>query len=498
MVLATGLFLLVSLAVAWAEPAPLPRVAHTTLRMPSSAQPFGYTSENALAGVNFTNPVAIASPPGETNRLFILERDGRVVAITNLAAPTRTVFLDLTGVVAPNTGLTEESGALGLAFHPGYATNRYFYVFYTTRDPALDLLSRFVASLTDPARALPASEVVLLNQPDRAVSHNAGDLHFGPDGYLYVSLGDGNSADSNAFTNSQRIDLNFFSGILRLDVDKRPGSLPPNSHPAATANYAVPPDNPFVGATTFNGLPVDPASVRTEFWAVGLREPWRFSFDPVTATLYCGDVGHQTSEEIDVITRGGNYGWAFREGFVQRPGADAPPAGFTAHEPLYEYPGDQGAAVIGGVVCRGSTLPELSGDYIFGDYVQGNIWALRHDGTNVTRVQTLLNGVGVVCFGTDPRNGDVLFANLREGTNATIERLVALPPRLTRIEFRPDGAIRLEGAGHPECIYNLETTTDLNEWTGLDAGEADADGKFEFIDAAAPQFPARFYRVTQP
>ncbi len=378
---------------------------------------FIYATPDAFEGLRFTSPVALVTPAGETNRLFIVERGGTIAVITNLAKPTRTVFQTFT-----NLQLSGESGLLGLAFHPGHATNGFFYVFYTVVNGSttFDRLSRFQADPSNTNQALAGSEVILISQPDRAFNHNGGDLHFGADGYLYVALGD-EGAGNDSFQNSQTINKDFFSGILRLDVDKRPGNLPPNSHASATANYYVPTDNPFVGATEFNGVSIDPSTVRTEFWAVGLRNPWRMSFDPATGDLYCGDVGQNAREEINIITRGGNYGWNYREGDIARPGSTAPPAAFSAVEPIFSYPRTatngnivSGTAVIGGVVYRGSTIPQLHGSYVFGDFEFGNIWALRYDGTSVTNVQFLTKSSALTAFGRDPRNGDVLIASYSE------------------------------------------------------------------------------------
>ena len=289
------LFFLAAGLTAWSQPFGLSnRVAATTLRMPPAIPVFGYTNVNALGSLTFTAPVAIVPAPGDTNRLFIVEQIGRIVVITNLASPTRTVFMDISGRV----NFSGEQGLLGLAFHPGYLTNRYFFVFYVTPGARRDQLSRFEISASNPNQGNTNSEVVLFSQPDDFSNHNAGDLHFGADGYLYVSLGDeGDANDTGA--NSQRIDKDFFSGILRLDVDKRPGSLVPTPHPSiiSPTNYAIPSDNPFVGATTFNGLPLT-GSVRSEFWAVGLRNPWRFSIDEVTGRIFVGDVGQGQREEI--------------------------------------------------------------------------------------------------------------------------------------------------------------------------------------------------------
>src|SRR5438132_13849660 len=200
------------------------RVANTTLQMPPSPQAFGYSTTNAFGNLTLTDPIAIASPPGETNRLFIVEQAGRIAVITNLTAPTHTLFLDVSSRVQGGVPL-DETGLLGLAFHPGYATNRYFFVFYSTRSttPGVatnalhERLSRFQTMADNSDQADPNSEVVLLNQYDPAANHNGGDLHFGPDGYLYVSLGDG-GGQHDALGNAQHIDKDFFSGILRIDV----------------------------------------------------------------------------------------------------------------------------------------------------------------------------------------------------------------------------------------------------------------------------------------
>ncbi|PYM13694.1 MAG: hypothetical protein DME18_08405, partial [Verrucomicrobia bacterium] len=426
------------------------RVPNTTLTFPLSPPVYGYITTNAFGSLTLTNPAAMASPTGETNRLFVAEQRGRVAVVTNLLNPTRTVFLDISSRVVggvPN----DERGLLGLAFHPGYATNRYFFVFYstisTTPGVATNVLhqrlSRFQTMAGDPDQADPNSELILINQYDQADNHNGGDLHFGPDGYLYVSLGDeGNQ--NGSLNNTQLIDKDFFSAILRIDVDNLPTSVPANPHPsntnnpAGTINYAVPPDNPFVGATNFNGASVNPARVRTEFFAVGLRNPWRFSFDAANGLLYCGDVGQDTWEEVDIIVKGGNYGWNYREGL--HPGPRTPPVGFTSINPIQEYrhgsASNQGNSVTGGVVYRGSRITQVFGAYIFSDYVSGNVWMLRHDGTNTVPFVRLTGNPSISAFGIDPSNGDVLLAD--QGAD-TIKRLVyntnvvsgtALPPTL--------------------------------------------------------------------
>jgi glucose/arabinose dehydrogenase/mono/diheme cytochrome c family protein len=422
------------------------RVANSTLQMPASPPQFGFGLTNAFPGLSFSGPVSITAPPGETNRLFILERSGTIVVITNLASPTRTVFMSLT-VLSDS-----ESGLIGLAFHPGYATNGYFFVFssrsLTTSQGSgrHQRISRFQTNPADSNQGLTASELPLITQYDTAGNHNGGDLHFGPDGYLYASLGD-EGAQYNGNRNSQMLTKNFFSAILRIDVDKHPGNLLPNPHPANTTNYFIPADNPYIGLTNFNGQTIDPATIRTEFYAIGFRNPWRMSFDRVTGDLYVGDVGQDLYEEVDLITRGGNYGWAYYEGThlakdlypSQTTILTNPPPGLMAPIVEYSHSGAStniGNAVIGGVVYRGSALSQLYGAYVFGDNGSGNIWMLRRDGTNTVPSQRLTGASGPAAFGVDPRNGDVFIAQLN---NNTIGRLIyngtpsgtALPPTLS-------------------------------------------------------------------
>ncbi len=400
-----------------------------TLRMPPEPPAFGYGVVNGFTGLTFGLPVGFATPPGETNRLFVINQAGTIYVITNLASPNRTTFMDISAQVVNNG----ESGLLGLAFHPGYATNRYFFVFYsttaTTTQGAGSLhqrLARFQTDAVNPNSAPTNSQMPLITQADPASNHNGGDVHFGPDGLLYVSLGDG-GVQNDGSRNSQIITSNFFSAIMRLDVDVpfRASSLMPNPHPAntnnpgAVINYRIPSDNPFIGATSFDGRAINPNQVRTEFYAVGFRNPWRFSFDPANGFLYCGDVGQNTWEEVDVVTKGGNYGWAYLEGLH---------AGYRATNtvvgplipPIQEYQHgsatNQGNSITGGIVYRGSRIPQLYGWYVFADYASGNIWRLYHDGTNTTPFQRIAGQGGISAFGRDPANGDVLMANVNNGT----------------------------------------------------------------------------------
>ena len=418
----------------------LVRVPNTSLAFPPNPPVFGYATSNAYPQLNFGSPVAITSPPGETNRLFVVDKGGRIYVITNLTNPTRTIFLDLSTQVYN----VSESGLLGLAFHPGYATNGYFYTFYSlitsTSQAANHLhqrLSRFQVSPSNPNAALTNSELVYLTQSDPADNHNGGDLHFGRDGYLYVSLGDG-GVQYDGSHNSQRIDLNYFSAIMRIDVDKRPGNVLPNPHLAHTTNSFVPVDNPFIGLTNFNGTAVNPNNIRNEFYAVGFRNPWRFSFDARTGWLYCGDVGQDAYEEVDIVPKGANCGWAYREGLHGGPKPGIP-SGLIFTDPIVEYAhgsgADRGNAVIGGVVYHGNQLSQLSGYYIYGDDVSGNIWAIRYDGKAASPPVRLTVLAGISAFGTDPSNGDVLIAEFNNGgvyrlTYNNVATGTPLPPTL--------------------------------------------------------------------
>lgn len=409
--------------LAFSGTAQLARVPNTSLAsLPPQPPQFGYTINNAFPSVSLSQPVCIASPPQETNRLFILEKGGNIIVITNLAAPTRTVFMSLP-VFASG-----ESGLLGLAFHPGYATNGYFFV-YSSRSLTTSQggglhqrISRFQTTPPSANSALANTELPLITQIDGADNHNGGDLHFGPDGYLYASVGD-EGAQYNGNRHAQVITNKFFSAILRLDVDKRPGNLLPNSHPASSTNYFIPADNPFVGVTIFNGQTFNAAAVRTEFYSIGYRNPWRFSFDTGTGLLFVGDVGQDLYEEIDVITNGANCGWAYYEGLhlakTLYPGQPTiltnPPPGLNF--PIQEIPhsGNSnyiGSSVIGGGVYRGSRLAQLYGAYIFSDNSSSRVWMLRYNGSNTVPFQLLTDASSPAAFGTDPRNGDVLIAQL--------------------------------------------------------------------------------------
>lgn len=490
-----------------------PRLPLAASKMPSEPPPQQIAAINAFPSISFSEPLALDTPPGETNRLFVVEKGGDIEVIANLASPALGAqpFLNLDSIVNARSGEVFQSGGeqglLGLAFHPQYATNRRFFVYYTVNlnGARHQRLSEFACSTGNPNLANATSEKVLIQQSDDYDNHNGGDLHFGNDGYLYVSFGD--EGDQNdAGNNSQRIDKDFWSSIIRIDVDFDPlnynsdPNLRPNSHAAVvidpgTGNprYKVPADNPWVGATSFNGLAVTPANVRTEFWAVGLRNPWRFSFDPPTGDLWCGDVGGGSWEEINRITKGGNFGWAFREGTGTGPKWNQRPGGWAgAIEPVYAYGHGsgtyQGNSVTGGVLYRGTRIPALTGRYLFSDYSSGNIWSLNPANNAVERIA---GESGIAGFGVDPSNADVLLADL----NGQVRRLVSqavdtdFPSTLDATGLFADVSTLTPSAGLVPYDVNLPFWSDhatKRRWFGI----PDTVSKFGFDREGSWNTPA--------
>lgn len=334
-------------------PAPPPEAPITTAapdRVPGFAFPLEPASPTALQAVpafealRFDRPLFLTHAPGDPEHLYLVEQGGRVHRFANRPdVPSTEVFLDLGDRVRQRHN---EEGLLGLAFDPGYADNGLVYAYYSASDPRRTQLSAFVAR---GGRVDPGSERPLLSIEQPYGNHNGGFLAFGPDAHLYLGVGDGGAA-GDPHGNGQ--DLGTLLGaMLRLRVG--PG----------IETYEVPPDNPHVGE----------AGARPEIWAHGLRNPWRCSFDRQTGALWCGDVGQDEIEEIDLVERGGNYGWNLREGtHVYRRGeAEGPLV-----EPVTEYGHDQGQSVTGGYVYRGTRLSDFRGTYLYGDFVAGLVWAI--------------------------------------------------------------------------------------------------------------------------
>ncbi len=373
------------------------------LAVPVSAQ----SSENAFPNLTFSRPVDIQAPDDGSNRLFVVEQTGRIKVFENdPAASTTPVFLNIASRVNSSAN---ELGLLGLVFDPGYAQNGYFYVNYTRThpngadpDPFQTVIARFEVT-GDPNVADPNSEEILITIDQPFSNHNAGQLQFGPDGYLYVALGDGGSA-GDPQNNGQTLST-LLGSLLRLDVR---GSGLPLDCAAGTGSATVPADNPFAGG---------PGGACDEAYAYGLRNPFRFSFGP-DGRLWLADVGQGRREEIDLVVAGGNYGWDDLEGTLCYPsGAPNCPLNGTI-PPIYEHPhnffSSQGAfSVIGGYVYTGPSCAALRGKYVYGDFVTRNFWTLTYDGSTADNDELSVSAT-VSTFGEDEQ-GDVYFSDLNAG-----------------------------------------------------------------------------------
>ena len=337
----------------------------------------GVRFERVFAGIPFDDPVFITHPGDGSDRLFVVEQRGVIVAVSESTPGEAARFLDISDRV--NRGGSEE-GLLGLAFDPAFAENGRFFVYYSAAGPRRSVLSRF-ERLGDGAN--PDSELVILEVEQPYRNHNGGMIAFGPDGHLYVALGDGGSADDPQGNGQDPSTL--LGSVLRIDVGNASEAQP----------YVAPPDNPF--ASDGRGRP--------EVWAYGLRNPWRFSFDRETGELWAGDVGQRQFEEIDVVRAGANYGWNTMEGAHCFERSVCDPSGLTL--PVAEYSHAQGCSVTGGYVYRGSAVPLLAGWYVYGDYCTGRIWAVPADGQQgLEGVEIADSGFSVSSFGEDA-NGEL-------------------------------------------------------------------------------------------
>ncbi|HSP87854.1 MAG TPA: PQQ-dependent sugar dehydrogenase [Ignavibacteriaceae bacterium] len=328
---------------------------------------------------NFSSPIDLQNAGDCTNRLFVVEQQGIIKVFENRSdVSTVKTFLNITDRVTSGS----ETGLLGLAFHPDYENNGYFYVNYTAPTPLRTVISRFQVSTTNPDSADKNTELILLTQSQPFSNHNGGQISFGPDGYLYFALGDGGSG-GDPQNHSQRL-VDLLGKISRIDVN----------NPQQPLNYGIPSDNPFVDST---------GSVRKEIYAYGLRNPWRFSFDFVTGWLWNADVGQNAYEEVNVIEKGKNYGWRCYEGNhpYNLDGCNAPEYIF----PIWEYPRSEGYSVTGGFVYRGPNQPGLVGKYIYADYGSDKIWAITYDGINPATNVLLTTATGSpTSFGVDAMN----------------------------------------------------------------------------------------------
>lgn len=345
--------------------------------------------EVAFPNLSFSRPVDIQHAGDGSNRLFVLEQAGVIQVFENdRDVQSSEVFLDIRDRVDDQGN---EEGLLGLAFHPDFSSNGYFYVDYTAANPDRTVVARYEVDPDDPDRADPDSGLVILEVDQPFSNHNAGQIVFGPDGYFYVTLGDGGAGGDPMEHGQNRSTL--LGSILRIDVD----------NPQDDRNYGIPEDNPLVGADC------GPAGCREEIYAYGLRNPWRISFDPATDQLWAADVGQNAYEEIDLIEAGNNYGWNVMEGMhCYEPSTGCDQSGLTL--PVWEYPHSQGQSVTGGYVYRGDRVPGLVGAYVYADFVSGRIWALRLDGDEVDNVELANTSLGISTFGVDAE-GELYLAS---------------------------------------------------------------------------------------
>lgn len=358
------------------------------------------SAERAFEELVFDRPIVVTHAGDGSNRIFVAEQEGIIrVFLKSDDVEEATVFLDIDDRCVYKDNQNEE-GLLGFAFHPDYKKNGYFYLYYTTASADhTSVISRFQVSKDNPnvADADSEKEVMRIAQP--FWNHNGGTIAFGPDGYLYVGLGDGGSAnDPNG--NGQNL-TTVLGSILRIDVNQTSGDR----------GYSIPKDNPFVGQTVEVGRRGKKVPVAEEIYAYGLRNVWRMAFDPKTDLLWAGDVGQNLWEEINIIRKGGNYGWNIREaGHWFRPdGADHERTDLI--DPIWEYHHDIGKSITGGSVYRGTRVPELVGKYVYADYVTGLLWALEYDHqSNRTVANYTLHGdkLPVMSFGDD-EDGEIYF-----------------------------------------------------------------------------------------
>jgi glucose/arabinose dehydrogenase len=339
------------------------------------------------------SPVWMCQAPDGTGRFFVVGQDG-IIYVLNQGSDGSDAK-EFLNIVDRHPHFNREDGLLSVAFHPGYKTNGLFYIYYTletkpedmkkyqnglpTAFPDHSVVSEFKVSATDPDKADMGSERILWTIPEPYWNHKGGELCFGPDGYLYLGLGDGGRGD-DPFGNGQSTST-WLGKMLRIDVNTRTalGSGKRVRH----LEYGIPADNPFVKELDMGGV-----GPKHEIWAYGLRNPWRYSFDRKNGALWVGDVGQDLWEEIDLVTKGGNYGWSIREGAHHfKPGLTN-----GLIDPVMEYPHRTnllkdslfpdhgvGTCIIGGYVYRGEKYPPLDGIYIYGDYTVGTFWGFRYD-----------------------------------------------------------------------------------------------------------------------
>lgn len=363
----------------------------------SPEPPPPFVNREVFPALELSNALELATAPG-SDRFFVVERNGRILSFVPSAGGE-----DPQTVLELKPGRPDLGNAYGIAFHPKWRENRRVFVTYTLK-PGLDdgsRLSRFELSRLDPPVINPTSETILLTW--LSGGHNGAHLQFGPDGFLYLTTGDGEVPTPPDPRNTGQDLSDLLSSVLRLDVDREEGGHA----------YAVPPDNPFLAVP----------NARPEIWAYGLRNPWKISFGP-RGELWCGDVGWELWEMIHLVTRGSNHGWSTLEA-SQPVRSDPPPNPSPITPPVVAHPHTEAASITGGYVYTGKRYPELSGAYIYGDYETGKIWALWHDGEQITQHLEIADTPHkVVSFGRAP-DGEIYY--IHYDPESTIHELVPNP-----------------------------------------------------------------------
>ena len=347
--------------------------------------------ERVFPEIDMNKVIFLADAGKNIDRLFVALQPGKIMQFNPVIDDkTAEVFMDLSERVSVKGN---EEGLLGLAIDPKYSSNGFFYVYYSASNPRRSVVSRFKVSNPKTGKGETTSEQILLEIDQPFSNHNGGHIAFGPDGYLYIAVGDGGKAN-DPYNNGQNLST-LLGSILRIDV----------SRVDSENGYKVPQDNPFVN--------ID-GNAKTEIWAYGLRNPWRFSFDRDTGDLWAGDVGQNRFEEIDLIKIGGNYGWKIMEGLSCFPrGKQCDSSGIQS--PVIEYGRADGCSVTGGYVYRGKRLPSLFGAYIYGDFCTGNIWAFRYDGTSVTEHLKLVDSNLRISSFAEDRDGEIYIVSYTKG-----------------------------------------------------------------------------------
>ena len=345
----------------------------------------------AFGGLTFDRPVALAFPGDDARRALVVEQPGRILLLTREDETwSAAEFLDITDRVNDRGN---EEGLLGLALDPDFESSGRFYVYYTASSPRRSVVSRFSVTTDEPDLADAGSESIIIEVAQPYANHNGGQILFGPDGYLYIGLGDGGSA-GDPKGNGQNVG-SLLGSILRIDV----------SASGSERGYTVPADNPLVGVQ----------GARPEIWAYGLRNPWRFTFDRMSGELWAADVGQNSLEEVDVIVPGGNYGWNVMEGTECFSPSGKACDSEGLEPPVVEYGRDDGCSITGGYVYRGSRLPGLYGRYTFADFCSGKVWAFSRQSGDARRpVELMDTSHKISSFGEDS-SGELYLISLDGG-----------------------------------------------------------------------------------